>query len=168
MERTENSAGSVNSSFTFITYKVDSFSFNMENHLFALMHNYKIGDWVSRIAMRPPVHIKEKGLYLVTIGFMSKFIPNKEKPDVSFANIEVSLTGAFSSDGRYPKEIEDDMAKIQMPSLLMPYLRGVVTTFLCSSGYDPYIFPLLNIQELATRMLSDKEIIVLSEEEANA
>ncbi|MDA3811423.1 MAG: protein-export chaperone SecB, partial [Spirochaetaceae bacterium] len=57
-----------------------------------------------------------------------------------------------------PKDTLINVAKYQFPTILFPYLRSTVTSFFANAGFGTFIFPLINVVELAKKLLTDNEI----------
>jgi preprotein translocase subunit SecB len=41
------------------------------------------------------------------------------------------------------------MVRINIPAILLPYLRAAITTIISQAGFGTIVFPLINIYEIA-------------------
>jgi preprotein translocase subunit SecB len=84
---------------------------------------------------------------------------NTKKEVVPLIKCEVSIVGMFSAEqGRFSKDIEDKLVKIQIPAILMPYVRATITSLLAHAGFGSVIFPLINIHEVARQAVAAADI----------
>jgi preprotein translocase subunit SecB len=58
-------------------------------------------------------------------------------------------------------DLEEDMGKYQIPAILFPYHRAVVTGFFASAGLGSFIFPLIDVREMGKRIGGELEIQVV-------
>jgi preprotein translocase subunit SecB len=76
--------------------------------------------------------------------------------------VEGGIAGLFTVDkGKFDKGTEKGLVRIQIPALLLPYLRGTITSLLANAGYGTVILPLINIHALAEEQLQGTEIKVI-------
>jgi preprotein translocase subunit SecB len=129
--------------------------------------------WDYEIGIRQPAYVKEKKYYACGLDCKVFLFPNKieevkKKAEDALLYIETGIAGIFSAvnenkDGqeqltRFNSDLESKLVRIQMPAILMPYLRGAITSFLANAGFGAVLFPLINVQELADKTLKDIEI----------
>lgn len=160
---------SINSAFNFISYKVDNFSFTMKKEIGLLeLNGIPLSDGALNVGIRPPVFFKKTNKYVCGIDCMLLLHQNEiQKENRTEENalivVKCGIAGSFQLIGEIEKETEESIIKIQAPALLMPYLRGTVSSFIANSGFGSFIFPLINIHTLAKQTLSDKEIQVIEQ-----
>ena len=64
--------------------------------------------------------------------------------------LEIGIAGIFSAEeGKFEKDTEENLVKIQIPMILFPYLRSAVTSIFAHGGLGSFLFPSINVQELA-------------------
>ncbi len=160
--------GSVNSNFCFEGYKVDGISFQSSPNLGLLgfMGGLPSDAWSMNVRFRNPLFFEEEGVYvggmdLLLTGF-AKNAGDEDEKTVELAKMEVGIAGMFSvaEGGRFEKKMEDVLVKIQIPALLLPYLRSTVTGVLANAGFGSVILPLINIHEMAKQSMQDIEVEV--------
>ena len=158
--------GSVTSQFQFLSYKIDKIEFRTINNTGILLKTcFEDSEWVYSVAMRHPLRIRSKRLYLGGLDITVR-LGNEKNPDVF---LDAGVMGAFRVLGDdFPKEFEEKFAKIQIPALLSPYLRAAITSTFSSAGFGSIVLPLLNFNALAEAQMKDVEIQEIEEEGANA
>ena len=156
------SDSSIKSAVQFRAYKIDNFNYAMKKNLGLLELKRAINPelWEFQIAIRPPVYYKNREIYLCGIDSKVYLLPTEgDKEENALAKVEAGIVGTFGVEGdELEEKTKDLLVKVQMPSILMPYLRGTITTFLSNCGYSSVIFPLVNIQELAKEALKEISI----------
>ena len=158
------SDSSVISSFKFQSFKVDEFRFSMEKQLglLAFQGCYTQEDWEAEISIRKPTFYEANNFYLSGVKFKLSLVPGKTPETKPLAILEGSISGLFSTENRFKPEDEEALVQYQMPAILFPYLRSAVTSFLANAGFGSFIFPLINMQEIARRTMKDIVPIVIS------
>jgi preprotein translocase subunit SecB len=153
------STSSVESQFQFISYKIDKIEMRMTNKInFLLNNNPVLSDNIKlgiRIGNPMKYSINSVPHY---IGSISVNVDIQDP--ASHENIltgEFGITGIFTTTTSIDKEVEERMVKINIPALLMPYLRSTMTNVLSNAGFGTVLLPLVNMYELAQR--SNIEII---------
>lgn len=164
--------GGVASAFRFDSYKIDRISYESIPNLnfLGLMGTLDPKGWKFDISFREPLYFKYQKKYVgaidVTIAYpvppdaystegAAQGMPqvgqaNSGVPEPNIVRMEIGIAGIFSvEEGRFEKEIEENLVKIQIPMLLLPYLRGAATSIFAHSGIGSVIFPLINLHELA-------------------
>lgn len=167
---------SVVSAFKFESYKVDKFNFQAAQSLDLLLFKGLIPEeeLVFNIVIRHPIYFEKVKVYVGGIN-ISLFILNnegkiekEEGQKVSDSNkifsVECGIAGVFSvENGRLEKEVENSLVFTQIPALLLPYLRGTLTSLLANAGFGVVLLPLINIHEVAKQALSDVQLQIISE-----
>ena len=121
--------------FNMISQFVKDFSFESPNvpELF-----FKQGDGKANIDLKMEVQVKgaEGGLYMVDV--VMKLHSKLEEGDKTVFMIECTYTGLAQMD---PKATEEDVkfaTLIDVPTLLYPSIRALVTRITAESGFPPF------------------------------
>lgn len=154
---------SVESGIQFISYKVDSFSFQMAKDLSILSRNdFLSGDWNwnYNLSVGIPTFFKDQSAYVCSVGCVGSLTKRSDNQQV--LTFLLNLAGIFrASGGKLEVAVEESLIKYQVPAILLPYLRGVITTFLSTAGYGGVIFPLVNMNQVAEQALKDSTIQIV-------
>ncbi len=144
------------SNFKFISYKVDDFKFEMSKHLSLLGYvgNAQQDDWEINLSIKQPTLFKKNNSYIGGINCKISLLSDK-KP---ILNLETSISGLFQSDNQLDADVQENLVKYQIPTILFPYLRSTITTFIANAGFGTFIFPLINVVELSKKTLKDIQI----------
>lgn len=156
---------SIISPFQFISYKVDKVSLVMRQDvsILASLANMPPNSWKIQIHLRLPAYIKKQNIYVGGLDVtLSLFSPNMREEEKPLVNVEAGIVGAFYVEkGRLPAEVEKQLVFIQIPAILLPYLRSTITGLLANSGFGSVIFPLINIHAYAKESLQNQQITVI-------
>ncbi len=144
----------ISSEFQFVSYKIDEFNCEMTKQLQLLFFTgtFQSEDWNVSIALGVPSYIINKKSYLVSFKINCKLMPSND--DV-LCNLTTGITGVFKVNEKLANE---DIVKVHFPTLLLPYLRGTISSFLANAGFGNFILPLFNMHELAREQLNDVPI----------
>ena len=147
------------SNFKFISYKVDEFKFDMSKHLSLLgfVGNTVQDDWEINLSIKQPTFFKKNNSYIGGINCKIALLSDK----IPILNLETSISGLFQSDDLLDREVEESLVKYQIPTILFPYLRSTITTFIANAGFGAFIFPLINVVELSKKTLKDIQINIV-------
>lgn len=158
------------SPFQFKSYKVDKIDFYSKPDLNVLiqMNNIASENMYFGFSFRNPAYFTENKLYVGGFNVSLKVLKdgitleNEEVDDV-LIKLEIGIAGVFiTSDGnKLPSDQEDELVKISIPALLMPYARSAMTSLLANAGFGASLFPLMNIYELAKEKMKDITIKVI-------
>ena len=165
--------GSIISALKFEAYKIDEVNFEMQKIVELLQFKGVIDpeSWKLDIKIRNPFFIKKDKKYIGGIQTSLWLEPEKDEtsegekhtnegqPDSEqdkkpnfLIKCNIGITGIFSvEEGRFKKETENDLVKLQIPTILFPYIRTTITSLLANAGFGSIILPLINIQEVARR-----------------
>ena len=148
---------SVKSKFQFHSYNIYKFSFNRN-----LSAGFNPSDllWNFDIAFLRPVYSSKERIYICGISLKGSA---KEKKSTSeeLLNFATEISGVFKVEERIKrKELEEQLVKIQGPSILFPYLRSTITSYSANAGFRPVILPLINVNQMAENALQDVKIQV--------
>lgn len=155
--------GSIKSEFQFESYKIDSFKFSSAQlvSLLEFQGEIKSHDWKIDYIFRNPLYIESIKKYIGGLDIRLRLFPLKEGECASsdeeaqepLVELEAGIAGVFSATkGEFTDEQIDILVKIQIPSILMPYLRSSISNFMCSGGWPHSPLPLVNITEMARTM----------------
>jgi preprotein translocase subunit SecB len=156
--------GSVVSSFKFISYKVDDFEFHMEKN-FALLDNMDSLNpsmWDFNVMVRTPMFFQGRNQYLSGVKCLVSLKPDPDRNEFRPLELSATISGLFETEGRFSEDTEMALVKMQMPTILLPYLRGTITSFLANAGFGSVILPLINMVKLADNALRDISVNVIA------
>jgi len=141
---------SVVAEFDFVSYKIDSISFKMGNEVSYLLNTTSIKSECINLSIKlrntEKFIIDEKTTYIG--GLITQVIILNEAGSTMVEG-QFGISGLFTTNDSVDKQAEETFAKINLPALLMPYLRATMTNVLSNAGFGTMLFPLLNIYELA-------------------
>jgi len=155
------------SSFQFKAYKVDKLNFysKPDLHVLAQMNNIPPELMNLGFSFREPLYFSSEKFYVGGFDLVFKVTAESLEPateDDILIKLELGIAGVFRiEDGRLSKEQEDDLVKTSIPTILLPYARSAMTSFLANAGFGAAIFPLVNVYELAKVTMKDKTIKVV-------
>jgi preprotein translocase subunit SecB len=84
-------------------------------------------------------------------GLSIQVIIHDEENQEEMLNGEFGISGIFAPVGDMEKSVEESFARINLPALLMPYIRAAITNILSQAGFGTVLFPLVNVYELAKK-----------------
>lgn len=161
-------------SFKFESYKVDYLVFDIKRILGLLELNETINpkDWRYSLAFREPLFSASGKKYIGGIDIGVYLLPIEGRGDNHFIKkedikdflikLELGTAGVFSvEEGRFSKEIEEKLVKLQIPALLLPYARATITALLANAGFGSIVLPLINLHEAAKETIGNIEIKVI-------
>jgi hypothetical protein len=156
--------GSVKSGFRFAGFKVDAFEYQMLRNVavLTLAQPLDLDAADFKFRMRQPIHIEKDRMYLIGIECAMSVFP--EGADVSnreeaIVSVTCGIVGAFEVTGTaFTPDLEEKLVKFQLPTILLPYMRGTITNFLNNAGFALTPLPLFNIQEVAKQTLENMQI----------
>lgn len=159
---------SIVSGFQLLNYKVDNFQIKNKPRLDCILKVLKPEDddkWNISVAIMQPTFYK-KNLNCLGGFKIEMFLPdmsieeNNRNKDNSIISLECNIVGLFkvvdNDDFEKQQSNYEDLIKYQMPALLLPFLRATITSFFASAGYGSFIFPLINVFQMA----QEKEITI--------
>jgi preprotein translocase subunit SecB len=168
------STSGVISAFKFESYKIDSLELKCQKNLELLSFRGFIPEeeWRFSISLLNPVFFKEKSVYVGGVQLSLAVLSEEGKAKVEkgdepsledmVISIKSEITGLFSAqEGRFEPSIEETLVKVQIPALLLPYLRAAVGGLLANAGFGSVVFPLINIHDLAITAFKDVEIKIV-------
>ena len=162
--------GSIKSPIKFETYKVDHISYEMKKtiQLLASTGNVDPNAWELSISIGKPLFFSKHNKYISSLKAGLCLMPDavaqeQEEAEANDVDSEpllqcnVNISGIFSvEDGRLDKDVEMNLIKLHLPSILLPYARSTITSILANAGFGSVILPLINLHEVAKN--SEKEL----------
>jgi preprotein translocase subunit SecB len=146
-------SGSVTAQFNFVSYKIDSIALNINPVVQNLLKDGPIvlENTEFSIRLRSTEKFNVDGSILYVGGLTAKITAINEEDKQEILTGEFGISGVFAPDGDVDRSIEENFAKVNLPALLMPYLRALMTSVLSLAGFGTVLFPLINIYELAKK-----------------
>jgi preprotein translocase subunit SecB len=147
--------GSGVASFQFISYKIDNVNLNVTKNVGILATNALLqpNETEFTISIRNPCK------YLINdavhyVGGIKVDITIRDR------NKEQILKGTFGISGLFRPQCldgqgEENMVRINIPVILLPYLRSSITTIFSQAGFGTIILPLINIYEIVKNQSVD-------------
>ncbi|QVW35925.1 protein-export chaperone SecB [Geobacter sulfurreducens] len=163
----------INSTFKFESYKVDKLQLTAKPDLSLLGYtgNIPAQEWTLDLSIRNPLYFKSEKAYVGGMDMsLSLIVDGPESKSDSqngveldqLLKLEAGIAGIFKIDGdRFEEKLEQVLVKVQIPALLLPYLRGTITSLLANAGFGTVILPLINIHALAENLTKDMKIQVV-------
>jgi preprotein translocase subunit SecB len=144
-------SGSVTALFDFISYKIDSINLKMKNEISYLLNNapIKTENMQLAISLRSTEKFDVDGSIRYVGGLSTRITILDEKTHEEMLDGTFSISGIFAPVALVEKGAEENFVKVNLPALLMPYLRAVMTNVLSNAGFGTALFPLVNVYELA-------------------
>jgi preprotein translocase subunit SecB len=144
----------IESAFQFLSYKIDTFHLEVTKDTKSLAHNAVLDSSQVQMSLtiRNPIHIAADNTYVggMDIQFSLFFSADRSESN-RLAVGSAGISGYFRIVGNsLSKEAEESLVRLQIPALLLPYLRPAVTSLLINAGFPGVIFPLINVHALAT------------------
>lgn len=139
------------SPFQFINYKIDKLRFGTIPSTDLVRANFFKGNLITEVAMRNPIFFKGENTYY---GGFDCIISLKNDDEIADENqrifsIESGIIGAFNFERRLEDELERNLVLKQIPTILFPYLRAAITSFLANAGFGSILIPLINMHTVA-------------------
>lgn len=142
---------SIEASFDFLSYKIDKIEMRMESKIGYLLNNAPIKpDCIEfAVALRNTEKFLLDGIVRYVGGLMTQVRLKDDTTKNTILASEFGISGIFMPTGHVEQQMEETFAKINLPALLMPYLRAAMTNILSNAGFGTVLFPLINVYELA-------------------
>jgi preprotein translocase subunit SecB len=144
--------GGITAQFDFLSYKIDKIEMEMDNKLGYLLNNDAILSSEVKLSIRlsdTEKYISSDGSIMYLRGLNTLIDIIYKDTEKSILKGEFGITGVFVPTGPVEKEAEENFTKINIPAILMPYLRASMSSVLSGAGFGTVLFPLINIYELA-------------------
>jgi preprotein translocase subunit SecB len=144
-------SGSVGAKFKFTSYKIDSINLKMNPKISYLMDTDPVGQENLRLGIKlrstEKFSIDGSIQYIGGLSAQIEILDRKSREEMMSGDFGIS--GIFTPAMPLEGTVEETFAKINIPALLMPYLRAAMTNILSNVGFGTVLFPLVNIYELA-------------------
>jgi preprotein translocase subunit SecB len=136
-------------SFQFISYKIDRVKLNVAQNVTVLAINTipDLSDMDFRIGIRNSSKFLSNNT-VCYIGGINVDITIRDSKQDEILNGSFGIAGLFSSNNM-DEQSEENMVRINIPAILLPYLRSSITTILSQAGFGTIVLPLINIYEIA-------------------
>jgi preprotein translocase subunit SecB len=146
-------SGSITAQFNFISYKVDSINMKMSPKIKYLLNNKPLMPQSINLSinLRNTEKFNLNGSIHYVGGLSTQITINDDENKEEMLSGQFDISGIFALVGDMEKLVEEDFAKINLPALLMPYLRATMTNILSTAGFGTVLFPLVNMYELAKK-----------------
>lgn len=143
---------SVTADFQFLSYKIDTIKFSVENSLGVLQCREPID--TDRFQLGIKIRTPQKFVYAdgeaeyvggldIRVGILSP-----KNDDCEIASGEFGIAGIFKKIGLLKDGLEEHMVKETIPSILLGYLRSTISSTFANAGFGSVIIPLININKL--------------------
>jgi len=155
---------SVESSFSFVNYKIDKAELWTDGTLGFLRRTdpFAPDEVELSVGLRNPGHLPNTNGYVSGLDAMLE-ITDAGTGRTSF-RVKMGISGLFeiSDVSDLDDPTVERVVKYQFPALLLPYLRGALTSFLANAGFPGVFLPLININKMAQQ--SGLSIVELHQE----
>jgi preprotein translocase subunit SecB len=144
---------SIAAQFNFISYKIDSVTVKMNPKITYLLDNKPLmpqGINLS-IKLRNTEKFDINGSIHYVGGLSTQVTIHDEENQEEMLSGEFGISGIFAPVGDMEKSVEENFARINLPALLMPYIRAAITNILSQAGFGTVLFPLINVYELTKK-----------------
>jgi preprotein translocase subunit SecB len=156
--------GGMTANFQFLSYKIDILELKTKNNLEVLEKSFVGDSWNFSVAFRKPVYYSKRQQYVCGLEVTLLCPPPEEGEEGADAMVRIrgGIVGLFKADeGKLDPALEKQLAKIHAPYILLPYLRGAVTSLLANAGIGAVLFPLINLHEVAKTAMAGEELTVI-------
>lgn len=157
------------SGFQILNYKVDTFQVKNQPRISSILNTLKPEDrWSVSIGLRKPTFYKKDltclGGLRILLLLHSKDIDVKDKnKENALISLECSIVGLFKiidlDDYKKQTKQYEDLIKYQLPAILLPFLRATIISYFANAGYGSFIFPLINVLQVAQEQKIEIEYI---------
>ncbi|MDR1286539.1 MAG: protein-export chaperone SecB [Treponema sp.] len=137
-------------SFQFISYKIDTVNVQVAKKVDTLlMHSF-----LPPNQMNFEIGFRKTGKYLLNngihyVGGLNARIQIIDGNQTQILNGDFGISGLFRPlSDTMDKKLEENMVHINIPAILLPYLRSAITTILSQAGFGTIILPLINVHEV--------------------
>jgi len=157
------------SGFSFDSYKIDKVELHTAPHVGMLRFQDRIPNdaWELDLTIRQPVFYRHQNEYIGGMDIRLKLAQDDGEGAEPFLLIELTagIAGIFSvGEEGLPPGVEETLVKLQIPTILFPYLRGTVTSLMANAGLGVFIFPLINLHKVAEEGFQDMDIKIIEDE----
>jgi preprotein translocase subunit SecB len=144
--------GSGLASFQFISYKIDNVNFQVVKNVVVLASNPILQPY--EINFNIGIRNSEKYLFndiIHYVGGLDIYIEILDRQKMQIARGTFGIAGLFCLNNSMEQQEEKYMVQINIPTILLPYLRSTITTVISQAGFGTIVLPLINIHEIAEK-----------------
>ncbi len=143
----------VESPFQFLAYKIDTLELQTTKDLRTLLFTGVLGPAQIKLTLqiRNPSRIKADNSYIGGLEVQFSLYLSSDQTDANrLAAGKAGVLGFFKVLGEgLDEETEKNLVRVQIPTILFPYLRSAITSITINAGFPGVVIPLINVQELA-------------------
>jgi preprotein translocase subunit SecB len=143
----------VESAFQFLSYKIDTFHLEITKDTRSLAYNAVLDPSQVQMSLtiRNPIHIAADNTYVGGMDIQFSLFFSADRGESNRIGVGAAgISGYFRVVGKaLSKETEENLVRLQIPALLLPFLRPAVTSLLINAGFPGVLFPLINVHALA-------------------
>lgn len=154
--------GGIESKFLFVDYKIDKVELKLAPEYTALMIQQAPREdvWQFRCAIRDVLYVVDHRIYVSGLQLGTRLITKDHEDGTEpLLQMDIGISGIFKVEGDdFSLESEENIARVQFPTILMPYARAAATNILASAGYGSVVLPLFNIHEMLRQQGRSPEI----------
>lgn len=141
---------SIESGIQFESYKLDNISFQLVPEVSILAKKEHSNCKIEyKFSFRNALRLKNPDKVLYVTGLKIDLSIFDKDLDKQIATGSFVITGLFSSKGEFSKETEENLIKLQAPTILFPYIRASISLILTTAGFSSVILPLINVANTA-------------------
>ncbi|MDR0642006.1 MAG: protein-export chaperone SecB [Treponema sp.] len=139
-------------SFQFLSYKIDTVNIQVTKNI-GTLSMYSI---LPSNQMNFEVGFRKAGKYLINgvvhyMGGLNIKIQIFDNNKIKILSGDFGIAGLFRPVGDTDRNFEENMVHINIPAILLPYLRSAITTILSQAGFGTVVLPLINVYEIARK-----------------
>ena len=149
------------SGFQFYDYTIHAFKCDCKSKPPLPSSQQENSLWEFNLEITQPLYHKRGKIYICGLSLQGHTKTQEPlRPSQIIINFDSKISGIFRVEKKFSKELEEKLVKIQAPSLLLPYLRSTITSYLANAGLGHIILPLINIHKMAKDSLQNIDILV--------
>jgi preprotein translocase subunit SecB len=145
------SDGGVKAGFDFVSYKIDKIELKLKPKINFLLNNNSVKPENMKLGFkfRDSEKFDIDGKIYYIGGILISVAITDEQSNEEILSGEFSISGVFTPSGTMEQSVVENFAKVNIPALLMPYLRAIMSNVLANAGFGTVLLPLINIYEMA-------------------
>ncbi len=169
--------GGIKSLFQFRSYKVDRLNLDTGRSLELLSWQQVPTElsWQMKLSIRRPLFFTKHSYYVGGVDCKILLLKGESEaeeveadeqeeitPENAIVRLNIGIAGVFEvGEERFPEEIEKSLVKVQIPMILLPYLRAAASSILANGGFGSVVLPLINIQKVAEDHLTQLDVRIV-------
>jgi preprotein translocase subunit SecB len=136
-------------SFQFVSYKVDTVNVQVTKNINTLL----IYSLLPSNRINFEIAFRKAGKYFLNdavhyVGGLNIKIEIYDINNKQILSGDFGISGLFRLTGETNRNFEENMVHVNIPAILLPYLRSAITTILSQAGFGTIVLPLINIYEM--------------------